>query len=271
MIGCRGEGASAGLRWPPFPSSRTQSDTTTALRILGDEACLGWRGDTRPRAARAQRLPDRGPARPRPLLLEHVTKSVPTIATHRALRSLLLGALAVFGGCKAAWTPMQLSLAPGVQWFDEKTPLHGAGFGLVTKNEVSHGVQLGLLGAGSEVGGGVAVAPFVGSRRHFAGVQCGWFVSCWEFDGLMLGFATNPLGMLFGMDGEVTTTNGAQLGMINGGNHVHGVQVGGWNMVNKLKGVQVGLINATRYGGLQIGLLNFKEDGFLPFFPLFNF
>ena len=141
----------------------------------------------------------------------------------------------------------------------------------MTQNETSVGLQLGLLGAWSEVGGGIAVAPLVGSRRCFQGVQCGCFVTSRDFDGLMLGFATNPLGGLFGMDGAVTTTNGVQVGVINGGNHVHGVQVGGFNSVNDLQGVQLGVVNSSLSGGLQIGLLNWKSDGFLPFFPFFNF
>ena len=34
--------------------------------------------------------------------------------------------------------------------------------------------------------------------------------------------------------------------------------------------VQLGLFNSCR-SGVQIGLLNFNENGFLPVFPLFNF
>lgn len=200
-----------------------------------------------------------------------MTNRFPWILVRRATRRMLIGASAVLVGCQAAWTPTQLSLAGDWQWFDAKTPLWGAGFGVITRNETSVGVQLGLLGAASEVGGGLAVAPFVGSRRKFQGVQCGWFVISRDFDGLMVGFATNPLGELFGMDGAVTTTNGAQVGVINGGNHVHGVQIGGFNFVNDLQGVQMGAINSSRSGGLQIGLLNWKSDGFLPFFPFFNF
>ena len=39
------------------------------------------------------------------------------------------------------------------------------------------------------------------------------------------------------------------------------------------QGVQVaGLLNvADDMKGLQLGLLNFNKNGFLPFFPLFNF
>jgi hypothetical protein len=38
------------------------------------------------------------------------------------------------------------------------------------------------------------------------------------------------------------------------------------------KGLQIALVNRVREGeGLQIGLLNFNERGFLPVFPLFNY
>lgn len=89
--------------------------------------------------------------------------------------------------------------------------------------------------------------------------------------GVMVGVFTNPLSGLFGMDGNVTTSNGVQLGLINGGNHVNGVQTGIWNMANQIGGLQLGLINSSRTGGMQFGLLNFKTDGFLPVFPLVNF
>ncbi|MBW2420384.1 MAG: hypothetical protein JRH19_17720 [Deltaproteobacteria bacterium] len=42
--------------------------------------------------------------------------------------------------------------------------------------------------------------------------------------------------------------------------------------VKQLKGLQVGIVtHAEELHGLQLGLLNFNKNGFLPVFPIFNF
>jgi len=49
-------------------------------------------------------------------------------------------------------------------------------------------------------------------------------------------------------------------------------QLGAGNTTERGKGLRVGLCNrATSMKGLQLGLFNFKENGFLPFFPFPNF
>ena len=52
-----------------------------------------------------------------------------------------------------------------------------------------------------------------------------------------------------------------------------GVQIGGLiTDAGSWRGLQLGAMNrAESLDGLQIGLLNFAGNGFLPFFPLFNF
>jgi len=35
--------------------------------------------------------------------------------------------------------------------------------------------------------------------------------------------------------------------------------------------MQIGIVNLSDTATLQIGLLNYKPDGFLPYFPIFNF
>ena len=49
------------------------------------------------------------------------------------------------------------------------------------------------------------------------------------------------------------------------------VDVGGLN-VSERSTAQLGFINFTKeITGFQFGFLNFAENGFLPFFPIFNF
>ena len=63
-------------------------------------------------------------------------------------------------------------------------------------------------------------------------------------------------------------------GIANIAGDLHGVQVSGiHNYTNSGSGLQIGgVINiADNLVGLQIGVLNFNNNGFLPFFPIFNF
>lgn len=81
---------------------------------------------------------------------------------------------------------------------------------------------------------------------------------------------------------------GIQLGLINSAGYIPqreescktnvacssaGGQFGAFNMESNDTGctVQLGLINIQKSSGVQIGVLNFSERGFLPFFPIINF
>lgn len=78
-----------------------------------------------------------------------------------------------------------------------------------------------------------------------------------------------------------TTRNyGFSFGLFNGSGRNYGFQIGLFNLESNfgsrseeeqkgLPGLQIGLFNAS--GGFQIGLINFNEDGLIPFFPLINF
>ena len=51
-----------------------------------------------------------------------------------------------------------------------------------------------------------------------------------------------------------------------------GFQVGAFNHTSDGNPVQIGLLNTTSKGSpFQIGLLNYNPNGFLPFFPFFNY
>ena len=68
---------------------------------------------------------------------------------------------------------------------------------------------------------------------------------------------------------EVTGFKGA-LGYTDG-RRVAGVALAPVNFVDHNAGVAIGAVNVAKRGGLQIGILNFMENGFLPFFPIVNF
>jgi hypothetical protein len=65
--------------------------------------------------------------------------------------------------------------------------------------------------------------------------------------------------------------SGANFGFVNVTDGYAMVDLGGLNVSDR-SSVQLGFVNVTRkLTGLQLGFLNIAENGFLPFFPFFNF
>ena len=85
-----------------------------------------------------------------------------------------------------------------------------------------------------------------------------------DFRGCLLGFAS-----------EVKTVTGAQISVIM--SKAEAVKSGcqfaiGYSRATTLRnGCQLAFFNRSDCAALQFGLLNFNKDGFLPFFPFFNF
>jgi len=71
---------------------------------------------------------------------------------------------------------------------------------------------------------------------------------------------------------ETEDVNGLRLSLLYGKNrNMTGLDVSLVGVNSGLfQGVQLGLVSWVE-DGLQIGLLNFAKNGFLPFFPIFNF
>ncbi len=65
-----------------------------------------------------------------------------------------------------------------------------------------------------------------------------------------------------GFKGAIGYTNGEKLS---------GAALAVVNLVDEINGVEIGVVNVAKKGGIQIGILNFMEDGFLPCFPIVNF
>ena len=66
---------------------------------------------------------------------------------------------------------------------------------------------------------------------------------------------------------------GAQVSLVNLSKDVKGAQVGLFNRTEDANGAQIGLVNYSKHAksGIQLGLINVMENGFLPVFPFFNF
>ena len=80
-------------------------------------------------------------------------------------------------------------------------------------------------------------------------------------------------GLNMGFVNSVKTLKdgGANLGMLNITEGFSAVDISGLAISNE-SNVQVGMVNITeKINHIQIGLLNFAENGFFPVFPLFNY
>jgi hypothetical protein len=155
------------------------------------------------------------------------------------------------GWITAPLTPLQISTAAGrSQIFSKATPVYGlrlSGFYGVQSKVV--GLDLGLFNDATSVAGlGIGLCNI--TRENGAGVQVGAGCSL--------------------VDADFT---GVQTGLVNQvSGRLDGLQLGVANAAREGTGLQIGLLNrSTSMRGLQIGVLNWNENGFLPFFPFFNF
>jgi hypothetical protein len=148
---------------------------------------------------------------------------------------------------------VQLALADPLQWADSERSIAWLRFSILRGvNRDVTGLDLSCVATytlGSLRGLQIAAANEVDGEG--TGFQIGLFANYVEdrFDGLQLS----------GLASHAGRGSGAQISALLSDAKV-------W------KGIQIALVNrAGELDGLQIGLLNFNERGFLPVFPLFNF
>ena len=108
------------------------------------------------------------------------------------------------------------------------------------------------------------------SMAVVANAECRW---CWWVGGED---ANKEIGgCQIGIASEAKQVTGAQVSLLWGRvEKAIGCQFAfGYSNCNKLfNGPQLAVVNIAREGAaLQFGLLNFNKQGFLPFFPFFNF
>lgn len=92
------------------------------------------------------------------------------------------------------------------------------------------------------------------------------------FDWGFVSLDSRVSGMQFGMTNWSKGSSGFQLAFANLVEDFDGVQMAAANYTKNSCALQLGLFNFARQGsnGVQIGLLNFMDKGFLPCFPLLN-
>jgi hypothetical protein len=160
-------------------------------------------------------------------------------------------------------TPIQF-VAPNLQAPPAST-VNGARFGVLHgRTETVNGVDFGLLSK-SEVANLTGFSATLGIER---------------VTGRMRGCSTAVINHHSSRDSGVnaalvnrtrTMDHGANLGLVNVADGYTMVDVGGVNISGRST-VQAGVVNVTDdLDGIQLGLLNFAKNGFLPVFPFFNF
>ena len=114
---------------------------------------------------------------------------------------------------------------------------------------------------------GFRLNVFLGVNRDVTGFDLGGLIN--QVDGDFTGAQTAGLHNL--VEGRL---RGVQIaGFVSFASEGSGVQIAPFLAhTTKFSGFQLALITfADEMKGLQLGLLNFNENGFLPVFPLFNF
>ncbi|MCQ2377663.1 MAG: hypothetical protein MJ016_00430 [Victivallaceae bacterium] len=104
---------------------------------------------------------------------------------------------------------------------------------LYQQDTPTYGVKLGILGCGGASVYGAEGAVIAASSREVCGFK-----------------------------GTLAYTSGEKLS---------GAALAPVNLVKKVNGVTLAVVNVADEGGIQIGVLNFMKNGFLPCFPIFNF
>jgi hypothetical protein len=176
---------------------------------------------------------------------------------------ILVLALLVLPNAAFGDTPFQFA-APNLRTPDDPT-VNGVRFSVLHgSNDSVRGVDLGFL-AVSETSNLAGFSAVLGVGR---------------LNGNLSGCASGLINVHTGRDRGLNAAfvnrinsleEGANVGVVNVADGFTRVDLGGLN-VSDSSTVQVGFLNVTRkIEGVQIGLLNVAENGFLPVFPFFNF
>ena len=190
---------------------------------------------------------------------------------------LLMLAGKVAAGClEATWTPVQAGVFAPVQVYGEKTVVRGWRLSTVyCDNEKVYGLDTGIF-TGATKAGGVQIAAANFCSEQADGVQ----IALANADYLHMNGVQIAAFNLVGRENRLKTgmARGAQFGWVNVSKaDFTGAQTGMANFSeNGMFGAQLGFINTCDAETpdvrcFQLGVLNFNKNGFLPFFPIFNF
>jgi hypothetical protein len=170
-------------------------------------------------------------------------------------RVLLTSALLVLAAASAraeGEKPINLSLFPPVQIFDENTSIAGLRLGVYSYNADVTGLDVGLVQRSSGHLKGLQWAVVGWAEGGFTGWQNSW-----------INFAKGAsTGVQTGFVNYVATAEGFQWGGVNYGESFSGLQLSFLNIADELDGLQVGILNVaknkTKFRWLPIVNWNFE-------------
>lgn len=177
--------------------------------------------------------------------------------------AILLLAIGLVATSSAAAVPFQFS-APGLRAPDDPH-VNGIRFSVITgRNQSIRGIDLGLISSSA-----------TGQLTGFQSV-----LGIGRLSGNLQGCAISVVNLHEGRDRGLNAAlfnrvhileNGANIGFLNLVDESSKVDIGALNLSERST-VQLGIVNlTTRIEGVQLGFLNFADNGFLPIFPFFNF
>ena len=130
-----------------------------------------------------------------------------------------------------------------------------AGCGSWPNNVNIYGLNLGLVNDNDE--------RYSDYEYKVCGLDFAWFIS----------LSDNVYGLQLAGYNETKYSAGLQMAFGNYVQETYGMQLGFINIAEESSSFQLGLYNQADKDSrvFQLGLLCFLENGFLPFFPIFNF
>ena len=151
-------------------------------------------------------------------------------------------------------------------------------FATLNKGKSIKGISFNLLGARNDDVTGISCSSMLSEIKKLRGLTVNGLGSdvedCEGASFSLINAHINSKGVMVAGLNKAKDMSGLQLGLGNDADFLQGFQCGLLNSIKKKEhswNVQFGIINTTKGRNIQIGLLNFCKDGFLPFFPLINF
>lgn len=193
------------------------------------------------------------------------------------------------------WVFFQLGILPGIPSGTDSSNVYGikSGWPIVTGDGRVRGIEASWLWSGTSHVDGIQASWVFCMNRLMNGIMANFVtnINTGMMNGVQATFGFNRAGDLNGLQAssfnytcDVKGFQAAAIGNITGDvigfqasvvynqtGDFTGFQTALINNAEEVTGLQVGLINLAKRKGFQFGLLNFIEDGWLPFFPVVNF
>ena len=161
------------------------------------------------------------------------------------------------------WPFLQIVIWPGVPSYSDKS-VYGfrTGFPVSGGSGAVSGAELAPIISASDEIYGVQGAPLISYAKKAEGVRCSFMnISSKKTKGLQIG----------AMNLNLQNSSGLDIAVINvASGNMRGVQLGAGNYAGGERGVQFGIFNMSEWCGVQFGLINIIQNGWLPFCPIFN-